>query len=89
MQLRDVRISYGNFSTTFGGHLYVTEPLTQTVRVEFRTTDGELHQRQVNIPEQMRRNIRLADLMFFIDTDLSVSVHLRTREQRKIEAGTL
>jgi len=89
VQLRDVRISYGDFTTTFGGHLWVTEPIADTVQVEFMTPDGKRHERRVPISDDIRRNIRLADLMFFIEPDLSVSVHLRSQEQRKAEAGTL
>jgi len=88
-QVRDVRISYGKFTMTFGPRLWVTEPLTPVVEVRFRTPDGKLHQRDVAISDDIRRNTRLADLMFFIEPDLSVSVHLRSREQRKAEAGTL
>lgn len=89
MKLKDVRISYGDFSTTFGVYLWVTEPLADSVAVEFRTPDGTLHQRQVPISKEIRRNIRLADIMFFIEPDLSVSVRLRSREQSMAEAGTL
>ena len=88
-KLKDVRISYGEFTTTFGIHLMVTEPLPEVADVQFRTPDGVLHRRQVPIPMGFRRNIREADLMFFIEPDLSVSVHLRSREQRKAQAGTL
>ena len=87
LQLKDIRIRYGNFSMTFGPRLWVTEPLAPAVSVEFRTPEGTLHQRQVGIPEGMRRNIRLADLMFFIEPDLSVSVHLRSLEETNRAAG--
>jgi hypothetical protein len=87
--LKDVRISYGSFSTTFGPRLRVTEPLGRCVSVEFRTPDGKHRVNQVPIPEDIRRSIRLADLMFFIEPDLSVTVHLRTQEQRKAQVGTL
>jgi hypothetical protein len=88
-KLTDLRISYGSFSTQFGSHLRVTEPLPPIVRVQFRTQDAQFHDRQVLIPEEVRRSIRASDLMLFIEPDLSVTVLLRTRDQRKTDTGTL
>lgn len=86
-KLNGLRISYGNFSTQFGSHLRVTEPLASEVHVQFSTEDGQTHRRRVHIPEDIRRNVRSSDLMFLIEPDLSVTVRLRTREERRAEAG--
>jgi len=87
--LEDVRISYGGFSTTFGGHLYVTEPLPESVTVQFRAPGGRLDVKQVPISEYIRRSIRLADLYFIITPELGVRVELKTKEQIEAERREL
>lgn len=89
VQLTDVRISYGNFTTTFGGHLCVTEPLTPVANVEFRTMDGTVHQKPAAIPDYVRRSIRLSDLFFVITPELDVHVELKTSKQIEAERRDL
>ena len=88
-ELSGLRITYGRFSAVAGNYLRVTEPLPQIVTTEFRTPDGELHQKHVPISEHIRKHIRLADLYFFVTPELDVRVELKTAEQIKAERREL
>ncbi len=89
--IEDAHVTYGQFRSVGGvlspglyaGHGHPEYPIPTVATVEWRTADGQLHHKDVEVKKLVPKRFR-GDIQFEISDDDAVTVRIIPREKRHL-----